>query len=287
MDAKAPAVKIGILDYYLSNWHADHYPAWIERYNRENGKQYRVAYAWAESEVSPVTGKTTDDWCREQGVEACATAEEVCEKSDVLMILAPSDPDKHLPYAGIALPYGKPTYIDKTFAPDTATAKAIFALATKYKTPFFSTSALRYAGELRDFRGAQSLTVTGRGRDMAEYIIHPIEMAVSIMGTGALRVRTESRGEEYRIGIDYGESRTATVLFSPEYPYGVEAVMADGRKKQTAVTSEYFYALLADICRFYGDGQLSFDPAETLEVAAVREAALKSRGEWVSLPAEV
>ena len=110
--------KIGFIDCFLSNWHANNYPAWIRESCQERGLEYEVAYAWAEVEVSPRDNKTTDQWCAENNVTRCATIEEVCEKSDVLFILAPTNPEKHLEYAKIALKYGKRTYIDKTFAPN-------------------------------------------------------------------------------------------------------------------------------------------------------------------------
>ncbi|MBQ3074543.1 MAG: patatin-like phospholipase family protein [Clostridia bacterium] len=153
--------KIGFIDFYLSEWHANNYPQWIRECCEKNHLEYEVAYAWGEEEISLRDGKTNTDWCRENGVTMCSTIEECCEKSDVLLILAPSTPEKHLPYAKIALSYKKPTYIDKTFAPDLAQAKEIFSIAAKYGTPVFSTSALRYADELKDVEGARSLITTG------------------------------------------------------------------------------------------------------------------------------
>ncbi len=278
--------RIGFIDYYLSEWHANNYPAWIRRYNEEHGTDFEIAYGWGESDVSPVTGKTTTEWCAEFGVTACGSIAEVCEKSDVLMILAPSDPDRHLPYAKVVLPFGKPTYIDKTFAPDLATAKEIFALAEQYGTPFFSISALRYAEELHGIDAATNVIVSGGGNNFAEYLIHPLEMAVHMMGTDAARVRTERQGSQYLVRADFGSGRFATVVFAPKAKFAAEVECADGTHLHATIRSEYFYALISDICRFFTERTLSFDPTETLTVAALREAALYSRGEWVTLSGE-
>ena len=51
----------------------------------------------------------------------------------------------HEELSQLPLKSGKPTYIDKTFAPDYPTAKRIFDLAEANGTPCYSTSALRYA----------------------------------------------------------------------------------------------------------------------------------------------
>ena len=40
--------KIGFIDYYISEWHANSYPKWIEEANEALGTDYKVAYAWAE-----------------------------------------------------------------------------------------------------------------------------------------------------------------------------------------------------------------------------------------------
>ena len=140
--------KIGFIDYFLSEWHANNYPKWIEAAAKEAGKEYRVAYAWAELDVSPYDGVTTDGWCAKFGAGKCASIDEVCQKSDYLIILSPDNPETHLRYCEAALKYGKPAYVDKTFAPDSDTAKKIFTIAEKHNTPIFTASALGFADEL-------------------------------------------------------------------------------------------------------------------------------------------
>jgi hypothetical protein len=92
-------LKIGFVDYYLSEWHANNYPAWIDAACARLGLQYKVAYAWAELDVSPRDGVTTDQWCRQFGAQKCETLDELCQKSDVILVLAPSEPQTHLRYA--------------------------------------------------------------------------------------------------------------------------------------------------------------------------------------------
>ena len=154
---------IGFVDYYLSEWHANNYPVWIREICEKTGKKFCVKYAWAEKEVSPVDGKTTEEWCKTFGAEKCASIEELCEKSDYILVLAPSNPETHLRLAEKVLPFGKRTYIDKTFAPDFAASEKIFDIAKRYNTPFFSTSALRYATELNSLIGSDKIIVAGGG----------------------------------------------------------------------------------------------------------------------------
>ena len=46
--------KIGFVDYYISEWHANNYPEWIKRASEKLGTDYLVSYAWAEENLSPV-----------------------------------------------------------------------------------------------------------------------------------------------------------------------------------------------------------------------------------------
>lgn len=63
------------------------------------------------------------------------TQEELIEKSDVLLVLAPRDPKKHEELANLALRSGKRCYVDKTFAPDHFAAKRMLDLAEQSGTP--------------------------------------------------------------------------------------------------------------------------------------------------------
>lgn len=275
---------IGFIDYYLSEWHANNYPGWIREINEKTGKDFEVKYAWAEKEVSPVYGKTTDDWCAQFGVTRCNTIEEVCEKSDYILILAPSDPDKHLGYAKVALKYGKNTYIDKTFAPDYKTAKEIYAIAEKYGTKFFSSSALRYAEEIAPYTEAHSVIAACGGAYFDEYLVHPVEMVVKTMGVGARCVKVEKVGDQRFCRIDYGEGRAATVLYAPEMGEFVYVEKKEGGGVYQRIASDYFKGLIADILRFYETGETGFPKEQTLEAMRVREAILKAaeqEGKWL------
>jgi len=264
--------KIGFVDYFISEWHANNYPAWIDRIAAEMGVDYKVAYAWAELETSPVDGKTTAEWCEKFGAEPCATIDELCEKSDVIVILSPSNPETHLRYAEAVLKHGKRTYIDKTFAPNAKTAKEIFALGEKYGTPFFSTSALRYATELDVVDAPDSLLVTGGGSNLPEYFIHLGEMVVKKMGAVKC-VKATANGSQWIIQAKTASGKDATMIWGASMPYGAY-MTKDGKETWKSLKSPFFDGLIADMLNFFETGKASFDPSETLEVMALRDAAL-------------
>ena len=277
--------KIGFVDYYISEWHANNYPAWMAACEKL-GEEYKIAYGWAELDKSPEDGVTTAEWCEKNGAEKCDTLEELCEKSDVIIILAPSNPEKHLGYAETVLKYGKRTYIDKTFAPDLETAKKIFALAEKYGTPFFSTSALRYATELDEYPECNMVTISGGGETAEEYIVHQIEMLVKKVGVGAASIKATQMGAQTIFSVGYNDGREAMMIYGQGMPFAAY-MMAEGQSpKYKAAKSSYFKILAADILRFFEEGTTSFDINETLEVMKIRDGALKAEkaiGETVTL----
>ncbi|MBR2329911.1 MAG: hypothetical protein IKA40_01565 [Clostridia bacterium] len=280
---------IGFIDYYISEWHADNYPAWIEKASRELGIDVKVAYAWAEKDVSEVDGKTTDVWCAEKGITRCQTIEELCEKSDYLLVLAPSNPETHLKYAEIALSYKKPTYIDKTFAPNYETAKRIFDIAENYGTKFFSTSALRYGDEFNAYDGGcQTVTVLGSGASVEEYGIHQIEMLVKCMGIGAVELRGNHNGDQHVYNVKYQDGRTANLIFCSSYGTPAAFIpLKEGQKSRyVPVTSAFFEYLMKKILKFFETGEVPFDSNQTLEVMKIRDAVLKSLNEndvWIKI----
>ena len=279
--------KIGFVDYYISEWHANNYPAWIDEACKNAGVDYKVAYAWAELDASPKYNETTDEWCKKYGAEKCETIEELCEKSDVIVVLAPSDPKTHLRYAEKVLPYGKRTYIDKTFAPDLKTAKKIFDIAKKYNTPFFSSSALRYASELESIPNCRQMMTTGSGASADEYIIHQVEMIVKKLGFGADKIRAEQFGDQWIYRLGYRDDRCALMTYAPR-KLSFNAYMNDGNGNYayTPVTSDFFKGLIADMVRFFEEGTVSFDAEETLEVMRIRNGvivAMETPDTWVDL----
>ncbi len=266
--------KIGFVDLYLSEWHANNYPAWITAAAKKLGLSYALAYAYGEQEISPFDGRSGADWCRAFGVEKCESIDELCEKSDVIIILAPSNPEVHLGYAEAVLKHKKPTYIDKTFAPDYKTAKEIYAIGEKYGTPFFSSSALRYAAETEKAIGACDVMITGGGSNLPEYSIHMIEMLVKALGLGAESVRAEAVGTQTHLFVSYADGRRGAMTYAPALPFTLYAAKADGAAVYEPINSDFFPSLIEDMLCFFESGTLPFPKEETLEAMKVREGAL-------------
>lgn len=159
--------KIGLIDAYIDEWHADHISGMIAR--GRYGSEFEVVSA---SEIAPAPGKRPlDVWCRENGLRAAASPEEVVAECDAILVLAPSTPEVHEELARPALESGKPVFVDKPFCDTLAGARRMFELADRNHTPLTSFSALRYAPGLQRFcrerarRGTAAARVGARQRN--------------------------------------------------------------------------------------------------------------------------
>ncbi len=283
--------KIGFIDYFLSEWHANNYPDWIAEKSRERGgEEFRVTHAWAERDVSPYDGVSTDAWCERYGVERAPSIAALCEAVDVIVILSPDNAENHLRYAEAVFPYGKPVYIDKTFAPDSATAAQIVALSHRYGTPFFSSSALRFATELAPYRqadsGATSAVAIGP-MNVEIYAVHLLEMLNTVMKNGASRVMALMNGKNRSAVFEYADGRRALYCQTEgEGASFIAAVEREGENRVLPIRSEMFLYFIEELLEFFATGRRPVEEEETLEVMRMRTAliqALATPGVWVDL----
>ena len=188
------------------------------------------------------------------------------------MILAPDNPEKHLPYAEAAFPFGKPVFVDKTFASDYAEAKKIFALADA-NCPMFSSSALRFSRELEDIRNVRVLSVFGCGT-YETYAVHIFEIIVRLMGIGAKWVTARTNSAYTLLEIDYGNGRKAFFHQADDWeiPFSLIAETEDGVRCVKECTDSFLGQMNA-ILEFFDNPQANpVKRTETLEIAALIEA---------------
>ncbi len=177
--------KIGFIDYYLDEWHANNYPKFIDEASKG---EYKVCYAYGKID-SPKGGMTNKEWAEAYQVELLESIEEVIEKSDYLIVLSPDNPEMHGELCELPLQSGKLVYVDKTFAPDKETALRIFANADAHGTKCFSSSALRFSDELKEIDTDKIYKIysEGPGR-IGNYLIHQIEPVIYLMKSRVSRL---------------------------------------------------------------------------------------------------
>lgn len=274
-------MKVGFIDYYLDEWHANHYPKMIG--DASNG-ELEVAYAYGKI-PSPITGKTSEEWCREYGVALCETIEEVVEKSDVLIVLSPDNCEMHEELTRLPLMSGKKTYVDKTFSPDKRSAEAMFKLAEEHGTPCYSTSALRFAAEYREYLGRKIKAMNTWGSyGLETYSIHQLEPVMMLMGGEAKRVLALTQGEWANLFIEWEDGRSASLLCTGgDCPSVAELCLEEGCKF-LKIESDSFGGFIRNMVEFFHTGEIPVSHKETISIMAVREAALKAAkrpGIWV------
>jgi len=208
--------RIGFIDFFIDEWHANNYPAWLRASSRFKG--FELGYAWEEK--TRQGGRGLADWCYENKMIPAVSIEEVVEESDAVFVLAPSNPEIHERLAELPLKSGKPLYIDKPFAPNLETAKRIADMAERYHTPLMSSSALRYGfgftKAMKDIfykKRPDFAVTTGGGSNFPEYAVHQIEMIVAALGTGASKIRTTPCGDKLHLEIEYIDGRFAAISY--------------------------------------------------------------------------
>lgn len=276
-------MKIGFIDYYLDEWHANNYPGWF----KEVDPDADVAYGYAMID-SPKGGLSTDEWCQKNHIERCCTIEEIVEKSDVLAVLSPDNCELHEALCQLPLRSGKRVYIDKTFAPDLASARRIFALADQYHTPCYSTSALRFAKEYQGIDPTNIAGIAGIGGNAFEiYVIHQIEPILMLMRAPVKRVMGMPSEHFYTLTLEFTDGRLATINgYTYGLPFSLHIAMKDGTTKAAEVVSDCFKPFIRELIRFYKTGALPVEHEETLQIMAAREAAVRAMalpGQWISL----
>ena len=280
--------KIGFVDLFIDEFHANNYPKWISE--SPNKKDFELTYAWEER--TNEGGRPLAQWCEEFGAEPLNSIEKLVDKSDAIIVLAPSNPETHRRLSAIPLASGKPVYIDKPFAPTGPDASAMFADAAKHATPMFSSSALRFSPALQETlkeklksEKANFAATAGGGSSFEEYAIHQIEMLVMCVGTGAKRVMQCGGATANHMVIGYDDDRSAAMTLMPGC--GFQAAFShDGNGVALDSMGDFFPRLLDAILKFFDTGVPPVDKQETIEIAKILEtavSALKSPGEWLKI----
>lgn len=282
-------MKIGFIDYYLDEWHANNYPA---RLKELSGGELEVVYAYGEID-SPIGGMTTDQWCEKNGIQRVNSIEELVALSDGIVVLSPDNCERHEDLCKIPLASGKPCYVDKTFAPDKATAERIFANAEAHNTPCWSSSALRFATEYQDIDKEAITAIAAWGPAYGPrpgyetYSIHMLEPVIMLMNASPKRVLGQVSGDAwYTVIIEFCDGRTATITgYADGAPFAMNVASKAGNKVVN-VESDFFGGFLADLTRFFMTKEAKVSHQTTIDIMAVREAGIKALdnpGTWIAI----
>lgn len=99
--------RIGFIDLFIDEWHANNYPAWIRENTKGRNEKVDVSYVWAE--MDNPNGMNTASWSKKNSVEQVSSLNELVEKSDYIIVLSPDNPEYHERLSQIPLMSGKQT----------------------------------------------------------------------------------------------------------------------------------------------------------------------------------
>ena len=281
--------KIGFIDYYIDEWHANNYPKIIRESSFKN--KFDVVMAW--EETTKEGKRNIDEWCREQKVQKASSIEEIVKECDCIVVLSPDNAERHEDLSDLPLRSGKPVYIDKPIAPTLAIAKQLFEKAEKHSTPIMSSSALRFGSKLREalknkIGNLPIHFVASRGGGVFNiYAIHQLEMLVMALGTGAKQVMQCGNKQSKLMIIAYDDERRGIINLTPGQPFGITIQYGKDQGLVVGEMNDYFPCFIEAMLRFFNTGISMIPKEETLEIAALIEAgsaALTSQDTWVEVP---
>ncbi|MCL2362972.1 MAG: hypothetical protein FWC73_14320 [Defluviitaleaceae bacterium] len=269
-------MKLGFIDYYLDEFHANKYPEWIAEASKG---EIQVAYAYGE--IDSPSGMTTDQWCAEHKIMQLDSIEALVEKSDGIIVLAPDNPERHETLCKLPLQSGKRVYVDKTFAETREVATQLFDIATANNTSCYSSSALRFASEFIDINKSKIENIVSRGPGLLDgYSIHQIEPLIALMGPDVAKVIYTGTEKWPVYACEYSDGRVATISHHGwECPFGMTVGFKGGTCKDFTITSDFFGNFIKELVNFFETGEVKVPHEETIAVIAVVEAAIKASKE--------
>lgn len=205
------------------------------------------------------------------------------------VLLESVDGRKHLPQFKEIAKGKKPVFIDKPLASTLADAREIAKIAKENGVAWFSTSSLRYADIVANFRSDKNNGVITWGPGPTEehhqlslswYGIHPVEMLFALMGTGCEEVTMVSTKDMDEATCRWSGGRIGTVrTLRPYGDYGA-VVFRNGGKEVLQSPPKFkvnYTPMLKQLAEFMTNKQPPVPNEETLELFAFMDAAERSK----------
>lgn len=267
-----PGKRIGFVDDNLDNFHARVYLEALRGPLKDRG--YTVVGATA------LQHEKSRAWAAKNNLEYFDTPAALDKAVDVYAILAPSTPKTHEELCAAVLPFGKTTFVDKTFAPDAATAERIFKMADQHKVALQTSSALRYTAVQKHVASVgrddvRHVVAWAPGGSYDEYVIHPVEMAVSCLGPEIQSVMRRGTDAESQLLVNFSGGRTAVVnvYVKRKTPYAASITTSKETRYLEVDTKPLFVDAAAGMVDFFGAGKELVDRRETLAILRILDAA--------------
>lgn len=238
-----------------------------------------------ESSVSRVPKYTEE--IKKLGVEVIDDLDEMVSQVDAVL-LETNDGRPHLEQIVPVLKAGLPVFVDKPVAGSLTDAVAMYELSRHYKTPFFSSSSLRFSTGPQELRSGAQGKILGCSTyspcslekthpDLFWYGIHGVEMLFTVMGPGCKSVTRASSADFELVTGTWADGRIGTFrgIRSGRSGYGGTAFCEKG----IVPVGKYdgYRPLVVEIVKFFRTKQVPVSEEETLDIYAFMEAADESK----------
>ncbi|HEU5145292.1 MAG TPA: Gfo/Idh/MocA family oxidoreductase, partial [Chryseosolibacter sp.] len=292
--------RIGIIG--LDAYHAAQFTKLLNSLEQSPAlKGYRVVAAYPQGskllqkriDKIPEYTKVVEDL----GVKVVHDMDELLTQVDGVMLCS-NDARVHLEQAMPVIKSQKKLFIDKPFAANLEESIEIFDAAEKYRTPIFTSSALRFIRSIQEFDSNTSGKVVGAHTfspcaiepylaDLLWYGIHGIEMLFAVMGTGCRSVqRMHTENFDVVTGV-WNDGRIGTFRGFRKGGSGFGGVVFAEKSIITLGDFESYEPLVKAMVDFFESGNPPVSRQETLEIIAFIMAADESKrqgGKVVSIP---
>lgn len=254
-----------------------------------NGYKVVAAYPHGSKDIAlskeriPLYTEEIQKW----GVQITTSIRQLLEQVDVVL-LETNDGRLHKEQALEVFRAGKPVFIDKPIAASLKDARAIYAAASQYKVPVFSSSALRFQESVQIIQSGKYGKVIGADTfspaflepshpDLFWYGIHGVESLFALMGKGCISVERRFTNDGDFVTALWQDGRTGTFrgLRTGKTDFGGTCYCEKGIVQLG--TFNGYESLLQQITNFFASGESPVDKEETLELIAFMEAAEKSK----------
>ncbi|MFM7056650.1 MAG: Gfo/Idh/MocA family oxidoreductase [Planctomycetota bacterium] len=247
-------------------------------------------------------------------IEMVGSVDELLQKCDGVMIFS-LDGRLHLEQATAVLKAGRRLFIGRPMASSPADVIEIFRIAAETKTPCWSSSQHRYSSGFSGMRNHPEVgkvigcdvyggwTVDAPLPDQFTRPLHSIETLYAIMGPGVVSVTSTSTPTAESITAIWNDGRVGTCRGIKQGAVKYSATVFGDKGVSTAgiyghgapvngvvpTNDRYvgYEGLAIELARFFKGGPVPVQPAETLEIYALLQAAEISRtqhGTLVHLP---
>jgi hypothetical protein len=284
-------IKLGMLDFDTS-----HVVEFARRLNHRDIAQDQwvdgaeIVVAWpGESQIMPerIPGYVKE--IQKLGIPLVDKPGDMVARVDGMLIES-QEGGVHWERARPFLEAGLPCFIDKPFTCSVAHARMLADLAARKNVPIFSSSSLRYAPELVAFAAdAKHGKVHGvlaygpaplheRNPGLYHYGIHAVEILYTLMGPGCRRVTCSHEKDVDVVTGQWQDGRLATVrgIRAGKSDYGCLAFTEQGVRPVPIGTRYIYRELLKKVVEMFQTKKAPVPIAETVEIVAFIEAALKS-----------